>query len=174
MPSNHLILCRPLLLPSIFPSIRVFSSESALDIRWSKYCSFSFIISPSDGHPGLAFEDKPSRCFSPGPWAVPTVPLCSGLERSLATYWCCGTGGVCRIWHATLFSFVTWRKTHHPPHRVAVRTVWVSIKYWSSAGSMVIDRSYDICLLTQYILSVNNTQLLLNSTRSPAQGPVVT
>ena len=49
MPSNHLILCPPLLLPpSIFPSIRVFSSESVLGIRWSKYCSFSFSISPSN------------------------------------------------------------------------------------------------------------------------------
>ena len=54
MPSNHLILCRPLLLPpSIFPSIRVFSNESALRIRWPKYCSFSFNISPSNEHPGL-------------------------------------------------------------------------------------------------------------------------
>ena len=49
MPSNHLILCRPLLLPhSIFPSIRVFPSESVLHIRWPKYCSFSFSISPSN------------------------------------------------------------------------------------------------------------------------------
>ena len=54
MPSNHLILCRPLLLlPSIFPSIRVFSNESALLIRWPKYWSFSFSISPSNEHPGL-------------------------------------------------------------------------------------------------------------------------
>ena len=54
MPSNHLILCRPLLLPtSIFPSIRVFSNESALHIRWPKYWSFSFSISPSNEHPGL-------------------------------------------------------------------------------------------------------------------------
>src|SRR5574337_100123 len=53
-PSNHLILCRPLLLrPSIFPSIRVFSNESALRIRWPKYWSFSFNISPSNEHPGL-------------------------------------------------------------------------------------------------------------------------
>ena len=54
MPSNHLILCCPLLLlASIFPSIRVFSNESALCIRWPKYWSFSFSISPSNEHPGL-------------------------------------------------------------------------------------------------------------------------
>jgi len=54
MPSNHLILCHPLLLlPSIFPGIRIFSNESALRIRWPKYWSFSFNISPSNEHPGL-------------------------------------------------------------------------------------------------------------------------
>ena len=54
MSSNHLIFCCPLLLlPSIFPSIRVFSSESALHIRWPKYWSFSFNISPTNEHPGL-------------------------------------------------------------------------------------------------------------------------
>ena len=54
MPSSHLILCHPLLLlPSIFPRITVFSNESALHIRWPKYWSFSFNISPSNEHPGL-------------------------------------------------------------------------------------------------------------------------
>ena len=54
MPSNHLILCHPLLLlPSIFPSIRIFSNESVLRIRWPKYWSFSFSISPANEHPGL-------------------------------------------------------------------------------------------------------------------------
>ena len=54
LPSNHLILCRPLLLlPSIFPSIRVFSNESTLHMRWPKYWSFSFSIIPSKEHPGL-------------------------------------------------------------------------------------------------------------------------
>ena len=54
IPSNHLILCHPLLLlPSVFPSIRVFSNDSALHIRWPKYWSFSFNISPSNEHPGL-------------------------------------------------------------------------------------------------------------------------
>ena len=53
MPSNHLILCLPLLLPLIFPSISVFSNESALHIRWLKYWSFSFSISSSNEYPGL-------------------------------------------------------------------------------------------------------------------------
>ena len=54
MPSNHLILCRPLLLPpSIFPSIRIFSNKSVLHIRWPKYWSFNFNISPSSEHPRL-------------------------------------------------------------------------------------------------------------------------
>ena len=56
MPSNHVILCRPLLLPLIFPSIRVISNESVLHIRWPKYWSFSFNISPSNEHSGLIFR----------------------------------------------------------------------------------------------------------------------
>ena len=56
IPSNHIILCHPLLLlPSMFPSIRVFSNESGLRIRWLKYWSFSFNISPSSEHSGLIF-----------------------------------------------------------------------------------------------------------------------
>ena len=56
MPPNHLILCRPLLLPpSIFPSIRVFSNESVLRIRWPKYWSFTFSISPSNEYAGLIY-----------------------------------------------------------------------------------------------------------------------
>ena len=53
MPSNHLILCHPLLPPSIFPSIRIFSNESVLHIRWPKFWSFSFSISPSNKYSGL-------------------------------------------------------------------------------------------------------------------------
>ena len=57
MPSNHLILCHPLfLLPSIFPNIRVFSNESDLPIRWPRYWSFSFSISPSNEYPALIFR----------------------------------------------------------------------------------------------------------------------
>ena len=72
MPSNHLILCRPLLLPpSIFPSIRVFSNESTLHIRWPKYWSFSFSISPSNEYSGLisfrmcfSLQEYQSECLS--------------------------------------------------------------------------------------------------------------
>ena len=53
VPSNHLILCHPLFLPSVFPSSRVFSNESGLRIRWPQYWSFSFSISPSNEYPGL-------------------------------------------------------------------------------------------------------------------------
>ena len=60
MPSNHLILCHPL-LPSIFPSIRVFSNESVHSIRWPKYCSFSFSISPSSEYSGLISFRVPSK-----------------------------------------------------------------------------------------------------------------
>ena len=62
LPSNHLILCHPLLLlPSIFPSTRVFSKESVLRIRWPKYWSFSFSISPSNGYSGLISFRKSFR-----------------------------------------------------------------------------------------------------------------
>ena len=68
MPSNHLILCHPLLcLPSIFPSIRVFSNESALRIRWPKYWSFSFNISPSNEYLGLISFRVDSQESSPTP-----------------------------------------------------------------------------------------------------------
>ena len=68
MPSNHLILCHPLLLlPSIFPSIRVFTNKSALHTRWPKYCSFSFSISPSNEYSGLTSFRIDSQESSPAP-----------------------------------------------------------------------------------------------------------
>ena len=77
MPSNHLILCRPLLLlPSIFPSIRVFSNESALRIRWPKYWSFSFSSTPSEEYSGLISLSvaKPDlyNCMTCLLWAAPS------------------------------------------------------------------------------------------------------
>ena len=68
MPSNHLILCHPLLLqPSIFPSIRAFSNESVLRIRWPKYWSFSFNTSPSNGLVGSLCSPRDSQESSPTP-----------------------------------------------------------------------------------------------------------
>ena len=75
MPSNHLILCHPLLLPSIFPSIRVFSNESGLCIRWPEYWSFSFSISPSNEYSGLI-------SFSMAWFALLAV---QGLSRSFSS-----------------------------------------------------------------------------------------
>ena len=91
MPSNHLILCRPLLLlPSIFPSIRVFSNESVLPIRWPKYWSFSFSINPSNEYLGLisfrmdwldllAINPRGSQECSP-------TPQCKSLNSSMLSF----------------------------------------------------------------------------------------
>ena len=78
MPSNPLILCRPLLLPSILPSIRVFSNKSALHIKWPMYWSFSFSISPSSEHPGLISSrmDWLDLLAFPGPLEI-QIQTCS-------------------------------------------------------------------------------------------------
>ena len=94
MPSNHLILCHPLLLlPSIFPRIRVFSNESALRIRWPKYWSFSFNISPYNEHPGLisfrmnwldllAVQETLLHQYT-----LLVILQCKSVERILSKYW---------------------------------------------------------------------------------------
>ena len=99
IPSNHLILCHPLLLPSIFLSIRVFSSESVHCIRWPKYWSFSFNISPSSEHSGLisfrmgsscsprdSQESSPTPQFKTSNSSVLTF-LYSPTHTSLHYYW---------------------------------------------------------------------------------------
>ena len=91
MPSNHVILCHPLLLPLIFPSIRDFSNESVLRIRWPKYWSFSFSISPSKEYSGLiSFGggglDAKSCLTLATPWTVAgKAPLSVGFSRQ--EYW---------------------------------------------------------------------------------------
>ena len=95
MPSNHLIFCSPLLfLPSIFPSIRVFSDESALHIRWPEYWSFSFDISPSNEHPGLI------SCIVGGffiDWAIRKSP------SLVYTHMYFSTPSIFKIWVMTLY-----------------------------------------------------------------------
>ena len=95
MPSNYLLLCRLLLLPlSIFPSIRIFSNESVLHIRWPKYWSFSFSISPSNEYSGLAIIKKSYCCCLvtkscltlATPWTIGRqAPLSMGFPRQ--EYW---------------------------------------------------------------------------------------
>ena len=91
MPSNHLIFCCPLLLlPSIFPSIRVFSSESALHIRWPKYWSFGFSINPSNEYSGLiSFKIDWFCCRKgPPPSRAPRVGFCLTLGKELSKETC--------------------------------------------------------------------------------------
>ena len=98
MPSNHLILCRPLLLPSIFPSIRVFANKSARHIRWPKYWSFSFNISPSNEHPGLIFRmDWLDLLAVQGTLNMYNIMYEMSLQsRFNARYWMLGAGALGR------------------------------------------------------------------------------
>ena len=85
MPSNHLILCRPLLLlPSIFPSIRIFSKKSLLWIRWPKYWSFSFSVSPSNEHPGLISFGSP--CSPRGSQESSPTPQFKSINSSVLSF----------------------------------------------------------------------------------------
>ena len=136
MPSSHLILCHPLLLPSIFPSIRLFSSESALRMRWPKYWSFSFNISPSNEHSELIsfrmdlldllavqgtlkslLQHHSSKASIPWcsahsstfAWKIPWTEEPGGL-RSM------GSLGVGHDWvtSLSLFTFIHWRRKWQP------------------------------------------------------------
>ena len=105
MPSSHLILGRPLLLlPSIFPSIRVFSSESALCIRWPKYWSFSFSISPSDEYSGLiSFRmDWLDPCSPRDSQESSPTPLFKSINSSVLSF----------LYSSTLISIRDYWKNH--------------------------------------------------------------
>ena len=125
MPSNHLILCHPLLLlPSIFPSIRVFSNESALRIRWPKYWSFSFNISPSNGH---------SRLISPRMnWL--DLPAVQGTLKSLLQH---HNSKASILWHSGFFivqlshPYMTTGKTIALTRRTFVDKVMSSPTQWT-------------------------------------------
>ena len=87
MPSNHLILCHPLLLPpSIFPSIRVFSNESVLSIRWPKYWSFSFSISPSSEYSGLISFTMESPCSPRASQESSPTPQFKSINSSMLSF----------------------------------------------------------------------------------------
>ena len=112
MPSNHLILCHPLLLlPSIFPNIRVFSNESVLRMRWPKDWSFSFNISPSNEHSGLiSFRMDPNRQMlaTKQPWC-----FLHGFHDFLTAfdYW-----GLIFVFRQTLLFKKNWAKTTESSH----------------------------------------------------------
>ena len=96
MPSNHLVLCHPLLPPSIFPSIRVFSNESVLRIRCPKYWSFSFSISPSNEHPGLiSFRMDWLDGISDLRGMSMSKPQVLVMDREA---WCVAVHGVAKSW----------------------------------------------------------------------------
>ena len=106
MPSSHLILCRPLLfLPPIPPSIRVFSNESTLRMRWPKCWSFSFSLSPSNEHPGLiSFQDGlvGSPCSPRGSQESSPTPQFKSINSSALSF----------LHHPTLTSICNLRKNH--------------------------------------------------------------
>ena len=104
MPSNHLILCRPLLLPpSIFPSIRVFSNVSTVRITWPKYWSFSFSISPSNEHPGL-ISFRMDR--------LDLLPIQGTQESSTSQFKSINSSALNFLYSPTLTSVHDYRKNH--------------------------------------------------------------
>ena len=104
MPSNHLILCCPLLLlPSIFPIIRVFSNESDLHIRWPKYWSFSFNISPSSEHSGLISFRMGSSCSPRDSQESSPTPLFKSINSSALSF----------LYSPTLISIHDYWKNHN-------------------------------------------------------------
>ena len=118
MPSSHLILCRPLLfLPSIFPSIRVFSNELALCIRWPKYWSFSFNISPSNEHPGLiSFRMD---------WL--DLLAVQGILKSLLQH---HSSKAPILWHSTFFTV-----QHSHPYMTTGKTI--ALTRWTFVGKVM-------------------------------------
>ena len=146
MPSNHLILCHPLLLlPSIFPSIRVFSNESALPIRWPKYRSYSFSISPSNEHPGLiSFRMD---------WL--DLLAVQGTLKSLLQY---HSSKVSILWHSALFivqlshPYMTTGKTIALTRRTFVDKV-MSLFFNMLSRLVITFLSRSKCLLISWLQS---------------------
>ena len=148
MPSNHLILCHPLLfLPSIFPSIRVFSNESALRIRWPKYWSFSFNISPSNEHPGwISFRmDRLD------------LPAVQGTLKSLLQHHSSKTSSVWRS------AFFTIQLSH--PHMATGETT--ALTRWTFVGKVM---SLLFNMLSMLVITIlpRSKHLLISWPQSPS------
>ena len=125
MPSNHLILCHPLLLlPSVFPSIRVFSSDSVLHIRWPKYWSFSFSINPSNEHSGLI-------SFRVAWFDLPAV---HGTYKSLLQH---HSSKASILWCSAFF-MVQLSHLHMTTGKTIVLTIWTFVNNGYTINQMVI------------------------------------
>ena len=142
MPSNHLILCRPLLLPSIFPSIRVFSNESVLHTRWPKDWNLSFSISPSNEYSGLWRFHVHLKIICDLPWFIwrrkwqhtPVfLPGKSHGRRGLIGLHSMGSQRVGHDWATSLTHSLTW---------------WYGVFYSSQ-----LDSTWLIVFLSSYLLS---------------------
>ena len=114
MPTNHLILCHPLLLPSVFPSIRAFSNESALHIRWPKYWNFSFSISPSN--------DSMFQCSGLISFRIDWFDLLAvqGTLKSLLQH---HSSKVSILWHSAFFMVQLWH-----PYMTAGKTIALTLQ----------------------------------------------
>ena len=147
MPSNHLILCHPLLLPpSIFPSIRVFSNESALCIRWAKYWSFSFSISPSNEYAGLiSFKMDLLDLLAVG-----------GTLKSLLQY---HSSKASILWHSAFFIV----QISHP--YVTVKTI--ALTRWTFVGKVM---SLLFNMLSRLVITYlsRSKRLLISWLQSPS------
>ena len=143
MPSNHLILRHPLLLPpSIFPSIRVFSDESALRIRWPKYWSFSFIISPSNEYPGLiSFRME---------WLY--LLLVQGTLKSL-------------LQHHSSEASILWLSAFSHPYMITGKTI--ALTRWTFVDKVM---SLLFNMLSRLVITVlpRNKHLLISRLQSPS------
>ena len=148
MPSNHLILRRPLLLlPSIFPSIRVFSNESALHIRWPKYWNFSFNISPSNEHPGLSSFRMD--------WL--DLPAVQGTLKSLLQH---HSSKASILWHSAFFTVQLW----HPYMTTGKTTALTRQTFVGKAMSLLFN------LLSRLIITFlpRSNGLLVSWPQSPS------
>ena len=148
MPSNHLILCCPLLLlPSIFPSIRVLSSESVLHIRWPKYWSFSFSISPFNEHPGLIS------------FRVDWLDLLAvqGTLKSLLQH---HSSKASILWHSVIFMV----QLSHP--YITTRKI-IALTRWTFVGKAMYLLSNMLCRLVMAFLP-RKKHLLLSWLQSPS------
>ena len=148
MPSNHLILCQSLLLPpSIFPSIRVFSNESVFHIRWPKYWSFSFSISPSNEHPGLiSFRMD---------WL--DLLAVQGTLKSLLQH---HSSKASILWHSALF---TVQFSH--PYMTTEKTI--ALTRWTFVGKVM---SLLLNMLSRLVITFlpRNKHLLISWLQSPS------